>query len=91
MNVPDSFWKVCERFFQDLPEFYPTEEKALGFVVGGLTPAERIELAGFLDEVLRKPDASAILARLWRTSQADFYITPERHIDELFAKIRKRL
>jgi hypothetical protein len=91
MDAPKSFWKLCQRFIQDLPDLYPNWEKALDFVVGGLMPDERSELAAYLDKVLARPDAAPILAGLLRKSQADFFFAPDEGVPELFRHIRRRL
>ena len=91
MDAPQSFWKLCLHFIQDLPDLYPTLDGMLEFVVGGLLPDERRELAAFLDQILARPDASLHLARLWKQSQADLSIGPESRLADLFRQIRARL
>lgn len=92
MDAPVSFWKMAMRFHQDVPSFVEANETALAdYLVSGLAPMERRELAGFLDTVLAMPDAGSRLMGLWNKSQADFRYTRVNEIAGLFATIRNRL
>jgi hypothetical protein len=66
-----------------------SEAALADYLVSGLSASERLELAGYLDKVLAKPDAREHLKRLWNRSQADFYMM--REVDKFFAAIRQRL
>jgi len=72
--------------------FVPGPEEAVAdYLVRGLRPAERLELAGYLDGLLVQPDANERLLELWNQSQADFYMLPNSRLDLFFAMIRERL
>lgn len=92
MDAPKSFWRLCLQYHQDVHPMVPANEEAVvEYLVGALRPAERQELAVFLDRVLRAPDANERLIGLWNHSQADVRMLPGSRVDLFFARIRSRL
>lgn len=92
MDAPDSFWKLAMRFHQDVLSFVDATEPALAdYLVRGLLPSERQELAAFLDQVLAMPNPGNRLLQLWSKSQADFGFAGASDIAGLFVLIRQRL
>lgn len=91
MDIPKAFWKICARFHQDIGLMHQTETEILDYVVRGLTGTERKQLAQFLNDAFSKADANELFVRLWKKSDADFYIVPESRTIDTFKKIRERL
>ena len=82
MDARSGFWTLAMRFHQDVLMNIDANETALAdFLIRNLAPAERQEIARFLDAVLAMPDAGDFLLKLWNRSQADF---------RLFARTRLR-
>ena len=62
MDAPESFWKLCQRAHQDVfLDIENTEAVLADHLVRGLTASERRELAGFLERILPRSDADAVL------------------------------
>lgn len=68
-----------------------TEPALADYLVRGLLPAERQELADFLDAALAMPDAGNRLTRLWNKSRAEFRFERANDIGAFFALVRSRL
>ena len=92
MDAPNSFWKLAMRFHQDVLSFVESREPALAdYLIRGLLPAERQELAAFLDRTFAMPDHDAVLMRLWSKSLVEFGFASASDLAGFFRLIRRRL
>lgn len=91
-EAPASFWALAARCHQDVPIAVGSDKGALAdYLVASLDPAERRELAGFLDTVLAAPEAGVRLKGLWRRSGAQFGFARASDIGAFFVLLRGRL